>query len=87
MKGKELIKSAVESYSNLVDAINSVNNMLAKHNKELLFITSFIGVIDFEKNEIRYINAGHEKPYIVSNNKVIKLEGESNAPGGTSSSP
>ena len=78
MKGKELIKSTVESYNNLVDAINVVNNMLAKNNKELLFITSFVGIIDFEKNEIRYINAGHEKPYIVSNNKVIKLEGESN---------
>ncbi len=78
MKGKELIKSSVESYDNLVDAINSVNNMLAKNNKELLFITSFIGVIDFEKNEIRYVNAGHEKPYIVSDNKVTKLDGESN---------
>lgn len=78
MKGKELIKSAVQSYKDLIDAINSVNNMLTKNNNELLFITSFIGVIDFEKNEITYINAGHEKPYIVSNNKVIKLEGESN---------
>lgn len=78
MKGKELIKSAVQSYKDLVDAINSVNNMLTKNNNELLFITSFIGVIDFAKNEITYINAGHEKPYIVSNNKVIKLEGESN---------
>lgn len=78
MKGKELIKSAVQSYKDLVDAINSVNNMLTKNNNELLFITSFIGVIDFEKNEITYINAGHEKPYIVSNDKVIKLKGESN---------
>ena len=78
MKGKELIKSAVQSYKDLVDAINSVNNMLTKNNNELLFITSFIGIIDFEKNEITYINAGHEKPYIVSNNKVTKLEGESN---------
>ncbi len=78
MKGKELIKSALQSYTNLCDAINGVNNMLARNNNELLFITSFIGVIDFEKNEIRYINAGHEKPYIVSNNKVIKLVGESN---------
>ena len=78
MKGKELIKSALQSYKSLVEAINSVNNMLVKNNKELLFITSFIGVIDFSKNEIRYVNAGQEKPYIVSNNEVIKLEGESN---------
>ena len=78
MKGKELIKSAVSSYISLEDAVNAVNNMLAKNNKELLFITSFIGVIDFNKNEIRYINAGHEKPYIVSKGNLIKLDGESN---------
>ncbi len=78
MKGKELIKSAVQSYKNLVDAISSVNKILAKNNNELLFITSFIGVIDFKKNKINYVNAGHEKPYLVSNNKVIKLDGVSN---------
>ena len=78
MKAKELIKSSVQSYTNLNDAINAVNNMLAKNNNELLFITSFIGIIDFAKNEIKYINAGHEKPYIVSKDKVIKLDGTSN---------
>lgn len=78
MKGKELIKSAVTSSKNLVDAINNVNKILAKNNNGLLFITSFIGIIDFNKNKINYINAGQEKPYIVSNNKVIKLDGTSN---------
>ena len=78
MKGKELIKSAVQSYKNLVDAISSVNKILAKNNNELLFITSFIGIVDFKKNKINYVNAGHEKPYLISNNKVIKLDGASN---------
>ena len=78
MKGKELIKSAVQSYKSLVDAISSVNKILAKNNNELLFITSFIGIVDFKKNKINYVNAGHEKPYIVSNNRVIKLDGVSN---------
>ena len=78
MKGKELIKSTLTSYKTLSDAIKHANNAITRNNKELLFITSFIGVIDFEKNEIKYINAGHEKPYIVSNGKVIKLDGEAN---------
>ena len=78
MKGKELIKSAVQSSKSLVDAISSVNKILAKNNNELLFITSFIGIVDFKKNKINYVNAGHEKPYLVSNNKVIKLDGVSN---------
>ena len=78
MKGKELMKSAVQSYKSLLDAISGVNKMLAKNNNELLFITAFVGVIDFKKNTINYVNAGHEKPYIVSKDKVIKLDGVSN---------
>ena len=82
MKGKELIRSTVQTHHTLSEAIKYVNAALARNNKELLFITSFIGIIDIEKNELRYINAGHEKPYIISNGKIIKLEGESNIPLG-----
>ena len=78
MKGKELIKSALMSQNSLSEAIVKANDVISKNNKELLFITSFIGVIDFKKNKIRYINAGQEKPYLISSNKVIKLDGESN---------
>lgn len=78
MKSKELIKSAIHANDNLVDAAKEVNTTLVNNNKEGLFVTSFLGIIDFSKNTITYVNAGHEKPYIVSNKKVTKLEGESN---------
>lgn len=78
MKSKELLKSTVRTHSNLVEAVTEVNKMLSTNNNELLFVTSFVGIIDFEKEEINFVNAGHEKPYIVSNEKVRKLEGESN---------
>ena len=78
MKSKELIKSSIRTHSHLVDAVKEVNSMLVNNNNELLFVTSFIGVIDFKKGKIIYVNAGHEKPYIVSNNGVRKLDGESN---------
>ena len=78
MKSKELIKSAIRANDNLVDAAREVNTMLVNNNKEGLFVTSFLGVIDFSNNTITYVNAGHEKPYIVSNKKVTKLDGESN---------
>lgn len=78
MKSKELIKSAIRANDNLVDAAKEVNTMLVNNNKEGLFVTSFLGVIDFSNNTITYVNAGHEKPYIVSNKKVTKLDGESN---------
>lgn len=78
MKSKELIKSMLHTHNDLISAIKGVNNALYHNNKESLFVTTFIGIINFNKNMITYVNAGHEKPYIVSNNKVVKLEGESN---------
>lgn len=78
MRSKALIKTAIHTHNNLVDAIDWVNNELYRNNKESLFVTSFVGIIDFKKNTISYVNAGHEKPYIVSKDKIIKLEGESN---------
>ena len=78
MKSKELIKSAIHSNDNLVDAVTEVNKTLVWNDKESLFVTSFIGVIDFSKNIITYVNAGHEKPYIITNKGIIKLDGESN---------
>ena len=78
MKSKELLKSAIRSHRHLKDAIKEVNSMLASNNKGLLFVTTFVGIIDFEKNKITYVNAGHEKPYIVSYKGVKKIDGESN---------
>ena len=78
MKSKELLKSQLVSGNSLVESVTEANEILYKNNNESLFVTSFIGVIDFKKEEIRYINSGHEKPYIISNGKLIKLEGNSN---------
>ena len=78
MKSKELIKSQLLSGACLSDAVKDANEILNQNNIESLFVTSFIGVIDLEKEEMRYVNAGHEKPYIISNNKVTKLDCNSN---------
>ena len=78
MKAKVLIKSKVLSGHSLEDAIKEVNIELNNNNTESLFVTAFIGAYNHKKNELRFINAGHEKPYIIHNGKLIKLEGDSN---------
>lgn len=78
MKSKELIKSKLSGNTDLAEAVYEVNNLLSANNDESLFVTSFIGVINYKKETIYYVNAGHEKPYILSNNNVIKLDGNSN---------
>ena len=79
MRGKELIKAnLLYSEKSLAEIVEDVNNQLGENNDENLFITSFIGVIDFNKHILRCVNAGHEKPYIIRKNEVKQLDCSSN---------
>ena len=78
MKAKALIKSKIVSGLSLLDAVKEANNELVANNDELLFVTAFIASFNFKKGELRYVSAGHERPYIISKDKIFKLEGESN---------
>ncbi len=65
--GKTLIKDHTEPGDNLGDVFSEVNNILCESNSEGLFITAFEGVLDLETGEFNYVNAGHERPFILSN--------------------
>ena len=62
--GKTLIKDHTQPGLSLGDVFSDVNNMLCDSNSEGLFITAFEGVLDLVTGEFRYVNAGHEPPYI-----------------------
>ena len=78
MKSKELIKSKLISKKSLEDVCFEVNNELLINNKEGLFITAFIGVLDIKNKTIDLISAGHEKPFLLSNGNVERLKIKSN---------
>ncbi len=78
MRSKELIKSRLLTNNDLCTICYEVNNLLIKNNKEGLFITAFIGILNLKTYELKFINAGHEKPYLISNGKVTKLDTLSN---------
>ncbi|MCR4573840.1 MAG: SpoIIE family protein phosphatase [Lentisphaeria bacterium] len=62
--GKTLIKDHTEPGSDLGSVFSEVNNMLCESNSEGLFITAFEGVLDLKTGEFRFVNAGHEPPFI-----------------------
>jgi serine phosphatase RsbU (regulator of sigma subunit)/anti-sigma regulatory factor (Ser/Thr protein kinase) len=41
------------------------NNQLCRMNSENLFVSLFIAVVDLERDELRYVNAGHNPPLLV----------------------
>lgn len=62
--GKTLIKDHTTPEKNPGDVFTEVNELLCESNSEGLFITAFEGVLDLVSGEFRYVNAGHEIPYI-----------------------
>ena len=40
------------------------NDQLCQMNSEQLFVSIFLAVIDLEKGEMRYVNAGHNPPLL-----------------------
>ena len=62
--GKTLIKDHTQPNVSLGEVFSKVNNLLCDSNSEGLFITAFEGVLDLVTGEFRYVNAGHEVPYL-----------------------
>lgn len=62
--GKTLIKDYTKPGKDLGEVFSEVNRLLCVSNSEGLFITAFEGVLDLETGAFRYVNAGHEAPYI-----------------------
>ena len=48
----------------LSDAVEEVNKSLCDNNKELMFVTAWIGVLDIASGEVDFVNAGHCRPLI-----------------------
>lgn len=67
--GKTLIKDHTVPGRNLGEVFTEVNNILCESNDNGMFITAFEGVLDLVTGEFRYVNAGHERPFIYRKGK------------------
>lgn len=56
---KTLIKSFSKIYESPAECFKNVNMTLCGENVTTMFVTAMYGIIDMEKNEILYTNAGH----------------------------
>ncbi|MBQ0040702.1 MAG: PP2C family protein-serine/threonine phosphatase [Clostridiales bacterium] len=66
VRAKTLLLEATSSDSDLGEVFTRVNNKLCQNNEQGLFVTAFEGILDLTTGEFRYVNAGHELPFIYS---------------------
>lgn len=70
--GKTLIKDHTQPGKDLGEVFTEVNELLCESNSEGLFITAFEGVLDLVSGEFRFVNAGHEIPYICKKGGIFE---------------
>ncbi len=64
-----MAKTHIKNYAMLglplAEVAERTNNQLCYKNESGMFVTAFICVLDIETNDITFINAGHNKPFII----------------------
>jgi sigma-B regulation protein RsbU (phosphoserine phosphatase) len=56
------------------EATGLINDLVTANTSEGRFITFFWGYINTKTNTLTYVNAGHNHPYILRGNNIIKLD-------------
>ncbi len=69
-----LLRAVTHQMHDLSDVVAYVNKYLCEHNDHFLFVTLWIGVFNIQTGELTYVNAGHNSPFVVTDNKVETLE-------------
>ena len=74
-----MISATEDSPSRMIAALNS---QLCRNNDSNMFITFFLGVLDLPSGLLRYCNAGHDRPILLTD-KAAELPALANLPLGT----
>ena len=79
---RSLFQHVVHHYEHSAQIALSLNRSLTKNNKENMFVTLFIGVLDITSGKMNYCNAGHDFPILLNAKGAHILESEPNIPLG-----
>lgn len=83
MRAKTVLRAQLLSSSDLGAAAREVNAQLCEGNPGSMFVTCWIGVLNEQTGDLRYVNAGHNLPYLRhADGSVTCLEGLSGMPFG-----
>lgn len=68
------LKTICKQGMKIDEATGLINDLIEENTTEGKFITFFWAVIDNEKKQMLYVNAGHNPPLLIRKGKIIKLD-------------
>jgi len=70
------IQTGFRAVNAVTEAVVGINNYLCEHNEAQMFVTAWFGVLDPATGEVEYVNAGHNRPYVVrKDGRVERIDG------------
>jgi serine phosphatase RsbU (regulator of sigma subunit)/putative methionine-R-sulfoxide reductase with GAF domain len=71
---RTLVHAAVIESDSPAEAMKRVNDLLIPDTRQGMFVTAVYAVLDMEKHELTYVNAGHNPPlWVIHNGEVERL--------------
>lgn len=77
MRAKTLIKELAESGMEPDTIFTKANNKLCEDNDTGMFVTAWLGIIDFKTGIVQFANAGHNPPLICRNGRFEYMKARS----------
>lgn len=65
---------SIKKDKNMVEVISNLNKLIVETTEPNHYVTSFTCRLDRENMKLSYVNAGHNAPFILRGEKMIKLE-------------
>lgn len=69
-----LTRSAAYTTQSLSQIVGNINEVLAGQNKNAVFTTFFIGLLDTRTGDINFCNAGHNYPYLLQQGELYEVK-------------
>lgn len=63
---RTLLKSTAAFVMAPSSCMRRLNDLLAAENEQMMFVTLFYGVLHLPSGQLRYVNAGHNPPYLLA---------------------
>lgn len=75
---KTLIKNEAHTNNTLGKMFENVNNQLSDNNKQNMFVTAWMGILEIDTGKFTFVNAGHNPPILKKDNNYSWLKSKPN---------
>lgn len=73
---RTIIRTIAMKTESPLETINETNKLLNYENETSLFVTAFYGVFNTLTGELKFCNAGHNPPYLLTDNQTLEEIGK-----------